>query len=282
MSYKDNAGAQKDVERYKAEITGFLKDRGILFEDETISSTRKGRGNNDAIDAFRHSYVMGRIAMDYNYAIAINAGREHERKVVNDPDERRMDLHNNAVGASIGWDLRNRGNNSPKELFLRIEQAMEDGKLIVYPQQTAPRTGKLRAGVDDTFSEMALAGNIDAPYSKQFASLLSGVKELDNSTALNGLRAGRDDLAAELLRAGANRGFDPQQTATVIAGDRAGEVFANQGAPGSATSLVAKVNVADVRPDSAASIVEDMNRRAPLSQPAVGDAQPPARAMSQA
>ena len=278
MSYEKNKGGNQDVDRYKAEITGFLRERGILDDNETVSNTNKpGRGNNDTIDAFRHSYVMGRIAMDYNYAIAIKVGRDHEKIVVNDPAETRMDLHNNAMGAGYGWDLRNKGITSPRELFSRIEQGMEEGKFILYPQQNKPNTGKLRASAEDNFSDTALAGNIDAPYSKQFASFLKEVKGLEGSQALSGLRADNSDLAAALVKAGSDRGFDSKQVANVVPGSQLGEVFASQGPVGGATALVAKVNVADVQPDSAGKVINELSQRAPtvnepqaISQPSRG------------
>jgi hypothetical protein len=280
MSYEKDKSANQDVERYKAEITGFLKERGILDDNETVSNTnKKGRGNNDTIDAFRHAYVMGRIAMDYNYAIAIKAGRDHEKIVVNDPAERRMDLHNNAMGAAYGWELRNKGITSPRELFLRIEQGMEDGKFILYPQQEKPRNGKLRASAEDNFSDIALAGNIDQPFSKQFASLLQGVKELDGKPALNGLSADNSDLAAALVKAGFDSRFDAKQVASAVPGNQAGEVFAAQGTVGSATGLIAKVNVADVQPGSAGSVMSDLSTKiSTLQEPQAIN--PPSRSQS--
>jgi len=70
---------------------------------------RFGRnGQNDYSDAFRHCFWSALLSRDIGYAAALRFTTAHESSPTNDPAEREMDLHNNAVGLKIG---RAKGSN---------------------------------------------------------------------------------------------------------------------------------------------------------------------------
>jgi hypothetical protein len=203
MSYEGVPNAQQQVQGYIRELNGFLQDRGLIAAGESVAS----KGHNDSLDAYRHSYVMGRLAMDYNYGIAINAGRQHEKDVPNDPAERQMDLHNNAMGAKYGWDQRNNGINSPEKLFIRISDGIEKGELISVPG-TLPRVGTLRSSIDDP--TLVVAGSTLVPGNDRANTHFE--------QALKGTGGDKDAAAVAVDTISKAPGYKPDQDISVMQG----------------------------------------------------------------
>lgn len=61
--------------------------------------------HNGPGDAFRHAFWAAMVARSYGESLALQYTSAHENYEGNPPDERAMDLHNNAVGAAIGSRL---------------------------------------------------------------------------------------------------------------------------------------------------------------------------------
>lgn len=120
-----------DVNEQKAgfirEADAFLRQRGLLQPGESLAN----RGHNNELDAFRHAYVSGRFAQTYGAAVAKLMGDYHELTHPNDPPERRMDLHNNAMGIAYARDAR-----TPQALLERVWRGVQDRELILAPGQT--------------------------------------------------------------------------------------------------------------------------------------------------
>ena len=87
------------------------------------------QGHNDALDAFRHAYVSGRVtqlAAD-NQWISQHFGDQREIGPghSNDPYEHRMDLWNNEIGRRIGDEVFTK-----EELARRLAQELNNGDLV--------------------------------------------------------------------------------------------------------------------------------------------------------
>lgn len=81
-------------------------------------------GRNDQSDAFRHCYWSALIAKRVSYYDAIKFTTLHEMRPGNDLAEKRMDLHNNKIGAQIG-----RRGGSAKVISDKCYKALKQGKL---------------------------------------------------------------------------------------------------------------------------------------------------------
>lgn len=94
------------------------------------AARRFGRGSlhNGAGDAFRHCYWNAVLARDIGKDNALQFTTAHESRPGNPPDEKVMDLHNNAVGARIG---ASNPNASDAVLANLCHQALIGGKLKV-------------------------------------------------------------------------------------------------------------------------------------------------------
>ena len=82
---------------------------------------------NNAVDAFRHAYVMGKLVRDgVPSSIVKIIGIDHEEG--SDELERDMDLWNNSVGIRLGWRA-----SSDDDLANLIKDALNNGDLINLP-----------------------------------------------------------------------------------------------------------------------------------------------------
>lgn len=81
--------------------TLFIKQSKEMAYEET--KQRFGRnGLNDESDAFRHCFWSAILSRDIGYVNAHIFTSAHESGSSNDPQQKEMDLHNNAVGLRIG------------------------------------------------------------------------------------------------------------------------------------------------------------------------------------
>ncbi|MCH2547178.1 MAG: hypothetical protein MK052_06185 [Alphaproteobacteria bacterium] len=91
-----------------------------------------GSGHNDELDAFRHAYWSAAITYASNRGIALGLGERNELKgdlINNQPvREKIADRINNEVGREIGLSA-----NSLKEIPQLIKQALNQGKLVIAP-----------------------------------------------------------------------------------------------------------------------------------------------------
>lgn len=73
--------------------------------ERAMNETRQrfhGNGHNTRSDAFRHCYWSALLARDIGFGSALRYTNAHETFADNPPNEKSMDLHNNAVGLGIG------------------------------------------------------------------------------------------------------------------------------------------------------------------------------------
>ncbi|WP_306393053.1 DUF6973 domain-containing protein [Telluria beijingensis] len=96
--------------------------RALLESEPRFPGDRR----NTPGDAFRHCFWSALLARDIEYASALRYTNAHEAFPDNPPDEKAMDLHNNAVGLNIG---RYGGPN--QILILRCMEALRSGRLKV-------------------------------------------------------------------------------------------------------------------------------------------------------
>ncbi len=95
--------------------------------EEAISETRRifgDNGHNDISDAFRHCYFAAILSRYLGYYDAMTYLKAHEDFPGNPPNEKRMDMRNNYIGADIGQTQKR--NNELSALCL---QAALGGKL---------------------------------------------------------------------------------------------------------------------------------------------------------
>lgn len=85
-----------------------------------------GNRRNTPGDAFRHCFWSALLARDIGYASALRYTNAHEAFPDNPPDEKAMDLHNNAVGLNIG-----RFGGPNRILILRCTEALRAGRLKI-------------------------------------------------------------------------------------------------------------------------------------------------------
>ena len=83
--------------------------------------------HNGSIDAFRHCYWSALNARDQGPELAKQFGDAKKSRSDNPENEKKMDLHNNAVGYSIGQFMNGA---SDRHLAVLCVQAWAAGKLI--------------------------------------------------------------------------------------------------------------------------------------------------------
>ncbi|WP_424185971.1 DUF6973 domain-containing protein [Actinokineospora sp. G85] len=89
----------------------------------------EGKGLTDGhADAFRHAYWNALMAQRYGEEWAGEFATAHERNPSSHPVAVGMDLHNNEVGREIA---RTNPDASPQELATLVEQAVNDGRMVV-------------------------------------------------------------------------------------------------------------------------------------------------------
>lgn len=78
----------------------------IKMSKATVESETRKRfgfsGHNDQTDAFRHCLWSAILARDLGYNNSLEFTTAHENWKSNPIGEKRMDLHNNSIGLSIG------------------------------------------------------------------------------------------------------------------------------------------------------------------------------------
>jgi len=84
--------------------------------------------HNDESDAFRHGMWGALTTQTSGADFTRGMGEAHEEGVPNDPNESKMDLHNNEVGIQIATD---NPDASPEELAKLMLGALKDGKMVV-------------------------------------------------------------------------------------------------------------------------------------------------------
>lgn len=95
-----------------------------------FATTKKYFGHNsrnDKSDAFRHCYWSALITKWSGAMVAKDFTDAHESKVGNPANEARMDIHNNAVGISIG-----QSGASEEQMAKMCYEAAMNGKLVTF------------------------------------------------------------------------------------------------------------------------------------------------------
>lgn len=85
-----------------------------------------GSRRNTPGDAFRHCFWSALLARDIGYGSALRYTNAHEAFPDNPPDEKAMDLHNNAIGLNIG-----RHGGVDQILISRCMEALRNGRLQI-------------------------------------------------------------------------------------------------------------------------------------------------------
>lgn len=110
--------------------------RGIREHANSVTSNRfpNMAPRNTPADAFRHAYASALLARELGWRGAKHVTDLHEMTIGNSPQERAMDLHNNAVGIGIGSTLvRDRygvRQMTDAEIVYWTEQALREGQLV--------------------------------------------------------------------------------------------------------------------------------------------------------
>ena len=92
-----------------------------------LGGTKNGYG-----DAVRHCYwcALNQVSAGYNSPLAKEFGDAHENKPTNKPNAKKMDLHNNSIGYSLGNEaIKNNWNE--EELLNNVINAANNGKLKI-------------------------------------------------------------------------------------------------------------------------------------------------------
>ena len=83
-------------------------------------------------DAVRHCYwcALNQVSAGYNSPLAREFGDAHENTPTNKPNAKKMDLHNNSIGYSLGNEaIKNNWNE--EELLNNVINAANNGKLYM-------------------------------------------------------------------------------------------------------------------------------------------------------
>jgi len=83
-------------------------------------------------DAVRHCYwcALNQVSAGYKSPLAKEFGDAHENKPTNKPNAKKMDLHNNSIGYSLGNEaIKNNWNE--EELLNNVINAANNGKLYM-------------------------------------------------------------------------------------------------------------------------------------------------------
>lgn len=128
-------------------IASQLEKNRALAEQKTNelfkgTESEKTGFHNDEADAFRHAYFNALNTQSFGRELANDLGKAHEQ--LDDPtkvkqNEKKMDLHNNAIGQDIGAA---NPKATPDELAMKVEEQRKAGKLVVFKDPTDD-TGKI-------------------------------------------------------------------------------------------------------------------------------------------
>ncbi|MBU6140976.1 MAG: hypothetical protein KGP29_05450 [Proteobacteria bacterium] len=109
-------------------IETYINEQGVMKARDIVSG--EVIGLNDDLDAFRHSYVMGKLTLSgYQSSVVKWVGIDHESGDANNPEEKDMDLWNNSIGIRIGGIALDE-----EDLGNRLKTALENGQLITSPR----------------------------------------------------------------------------------------------------------------------------------------------------
>jgi hypothetical protein len=109
------------------------------------------QGNDGHRDAFRHALWNARMTAEYGAEWTTQFATAHEGLPDNPATREAMDLYNNEVGRQIAMD---NPDASPEELADLVQQAAEDGRLLVIDRQ-----GKLAWSNDVPVGQHGLTSN---------------------------------------------------------------------------------------------------------------------------
>ncbi|WP_163862535.1 DUF6973 domain-containing protein [Myxococcus eversor] len=90
------------------------------------------RGQDGHRDAFRHAYWNALMTREFGAEWTQQFATAHEGMPGNPADREAMDLYNNQVGRQIALD---NPNASPEELATLVQQAVTDGKMVLFDQR---------------------------------------------------------------------------------------------------------------------------------------------------
>ncbi len=98
-----------------------------------VPSDRVGewRGQDGHRDAFRHAYWNALMTREFGAEWTQQFATAHEGMPGNPADREAMDLYNNSVGRQIALD---NPNASPEELATLVQQAVTDGRMVLFDQ----------------------------------------------------------------------------------------------------------------------------------------------------
>jgi hypothetical protein len=99
-----------------------------------VPSDRVGewRGQDGHRDAFRHAYWNALMTREFGAEWTQQFATAHEGVPGNPADREAMDLYNNSVGRQIAID---NPNATPEELATLVQQAVTDGRMVLFDQQ---------------------------------------------------------------------------------------------------------------------------------------------------
>jgi RHS repeat-associated protein len=128
------------IVKYPYVVNDLKRNRALAFQktEELFTGTdSEGTGFlNDEADAFRHAFFNALNAQSFGKEIAKELGKAHEN--LDNPQEirqnqRKMDLHNNAVGQDIG---EANPDATADELVKMVEEERKSGGLVVLKDPT--------------------------------------------------------------------------------------------------------------------------------------------------
>lgn len=111
----------------------YLATRFIINRNKAIDAVEFFEGKSNGYgDAIRHCYwcALNQMAAGLNSPLAKEIGDAHEDESTNDPNEKAMDLYNNAIGYSLGNQAIING-WSEEELLNNVINAANNGKLQI-------------------------------------------------------------------------------------------------------------------------------------------------------
>ncbi|AKF86673.1 hypothetical protein MFUL124B02_31215 [Myxococcus fulvus 124B02] len=105
---------------------------GTPPENVPQSRVDEWRGQDGHRDAFRHAYWNALMTREFGAEWTKQFATAHEGMPFNAADREAMDLYNNQVGRQIALD---NPTASPEQLATLVQQAVTDGKLVLFDQQ---------------------------------------------------------------------------------------------------------------------------------------------------
>ncbi len=133
MGMYDQWGQLTPAEKGVIAGMGLIKAALVKMSKDTAFNEAVRRfgyqGHNDKCDAFRHCFWSAVLARDIGSFWAKLFTDAHETKEGQPPEEKEMDLHNNAVGLKIGFYYFIPDSNDT--LSEKCFQALQNGELKV-------------------------------------------------------------------------------------------------------------------------------------------------------